>query len=144
MTKRTKYVHTLDELELLVEELINTGDNQVQIKMNPLLYAEPKTYDILEKLVDLQPRNQTDVKTPRKAEEAQETQEVVSYSQDAQHTYRSIAYRIDETFEGFRVKILSPCGGEMEPWDFALSTFEDAMTHARAYIDQVANPGKAQ
>lgn len=138
MTKRTEYVHTLDELELLVEELINTGDNQVKIEMNPLLYVEPKTYDILQKLVDLQPRNQTDVETPRKAEE------VVSYSQDAQHTYRSIAYRIDETFEGFRVKILTPCGGEMEPWDFALSTFEDAMTHARAYIDQVENPGKAQ
>lgn len=151
MTKRTAYVHTLDDLRLLVDELIDEGDDQVKIEMNPLLYAEPELHDILEKLVDLQPRKQANVETSRKAEEAQETpeaeaEEIVSYSEDAVHDYRGIGYRIDSSFGGFRVKILTPCGGDMEPWDFALSTFDDAVTHAQAYIDSITseNPGKTQ
>lgn len=152
MAKRTAYVHTLDELRLLVAELIDTRDDQVKIEINPLLYAEPELHDILEKLVDLQPRKQSDVETSRKAqeapetEEAQEAEEIVSYSEDVfGFLYKKIHYHIDHTPEGFRAKISTPCGGDMEPWDFAFTTFEDAELHALAYIDTLTeNPEKQQ
>lgn len=130
--KRYINIATIEELRQVVEDLILSGEHKVNLKLNPVLLAEPEVHDILERIVTHHPRSQPDV------------EEVVSYSQDAVHSHEGIRYRIDRNPDGFRVKILTPCGGEMEPWDFALSTFDDAAAHAHAYIDQLENQENLQ
>ena len=145
--KREIQITSIEHLREVVDESIRTGTTP-KLHLGGLL-TDPRAWVILERIVSDHPRSQPDAQPHQEAKaqaqaQAETEAEVVTYSAGAlePQTYRDMQYQVVEDATGFRVKLLSPCGGSHEPWDFPFDSIEDADAHGRAAIDQLcAKPG---
>lgn len=122
--KRKIKVRTIDELRDTVDRLIETGDNQVELVVNPVLLIEREAHDILERAVTDHPKSQGEA-----------PEEIVT--ECAVRKFRDMIYRLEpESGGGFRVFVRQGCDW-VQPWDFAMQTEEDAVLHAEAAISNM-------
>lgn len=128
MGKREINIRDLPHLRDVVAEMIETGETpKLQIPV-PML-ADPATIGVLGAIIDDHP----------KAKEA--PKEIISECEENRfepQEYNGFAYQIEPDGHCFRMKILNPCGGSMEPWDIAFTSYPDAEDHAFAFIDRSA------
>ncbi len=143
--KRRIYIANIDELETSVDEVVRTGDTNVELTFSPALLLDPKAYDILGRIVTDHPRSQPNAQSsriPSQPEAEAETQaeaEVISYVEGSleEQTHRGFSYQVFESAEGYRVKVHQGCAGWAEPFDCAFKTIGEADETGTGYIDHI-------
>lgn len=144
--KRTIQISSMSQLRRVVDQLIESGDVDVNLQISPLLFAHmEEVQGILERIITHHPASKEppNAQAHRQAQAQAETApEVVSYPEHQEH--RGVRYEVHEAADGFRVSVAAGCAGMMEPWDCPFQDYEDAALHGRAYIDSVldAPPGE--
>jgi hypothetical protein len=121
-------IRDLQHLRDVVAEMIETGE-QPKLQIPVTMLADPATIGVLGAIIDDHPKAKAAPK-----EITSECEENRFLPQE----YNGFAYRIEPEGSHFRMKILNPCGGSMEPWDIDFTSYEDAEDHAFAFIDRSA------
>lgn len=121
-------IRDLQHLRDVVAEIIETGE-QPKLQIPVHMLADPATIGVLGAIIDDHPASK---EAPK---------EIISDLIDLRYepqAYNGFAYQIEPEGRCFRMKILNPCGGSMEPWDIAFTSYQDAEDHAFAFIDRSA------